>query len=293
LRDSAPKSEKKNELGKFGCPDGKCPCCSKRIDARRIVALSKTKDEDGVVTSNYLTDTKKPFIKQEVRETQEGNRNACARKILEDSLDGSVSSKLRAIMVELDAIWKLDPGSKVIIFSHYLGFLDMLEHQFKPSQIPFYRLDGTLTLKERSNVLDVFRTCSNSTKVGASDMDADPSSIQRGSVLLISMAAGGEGLNLVAASSCFIVEPWWTSAKEEQCVNRIHRIGQTADIVRVRKFIVNNSVEERILELQTRKKYVASEIYSDEGARSGEMGSARLGLEDFKLIFQGRADQTD
>jgi len=70
-------------------------------------------------------------------------------------------------------------------------------------------------------------------------------------------------------------------------VNRIHRIGQLAGIVRVRKFIVTNSVEERILELQNRKKYVADEIYnSDEHGESGDMGSARLGLEDFKLIFR-------
>lgn len=103
--------------------------------------------------------------------------------------------------------------------------------------------------------------------------------------MLISMSAGGEGLNIVAASSCFIMEPWWNSAKEDQCVNRLHRIGQLAPLVRVRKFIVQDSVEERIVELQQKKAYVAGEIYSDEG-RTGDLGSARLSLDDFRLIFR-------
>lgn len=70
-------------------------------------------------------------------------------------------------------------------------------------------------------------------------------------------------------------------------INRIHRIGQQAKIVRIRRFIVNDSVEERILELQNRKKYIADEIYNTEmsGNASGA-GTARLGLDDFKLIFK-------
>ena len=77
---------------------------------------------------------------------------------------------------------------------------------------------------------------------------------KRGSVFLVSMKAGGIGLNLVAASSVFIVDPWWNQAIEDQCINRIHRIGQQAKVVRVRKFIVTDSVEEKIVNLQGRKK---------------------------------------
>eukprot|EP00957_Ditylum_brightwellii_P180180 13724628-Ditylum_brightwellii.AAC.1 len=71
------------------------------------------------------------------------------------------------------------------------------------------------------------------------------------------MRAGGVGINLVAASTVFIVDPWWNSAVEDQCINRIHRIGQTADVVRVRKFVVSDSVEEKIVSLQRRKKDMA------------------------------------
>jgi SNF2 family DNA or RNA helicase len=70
-------------------------------------------------------------------------------------------------------------------------------------------------------------------------------------------------------------------------INRIHRIGQQAKVVRIRRFIVNDSVEERILELQNRKKFIADEIYNSQ--KRGDAvggGTARLGLDDFKLIFR-------
>ena len=69
----------------------------------------------------------------------------------------------------------------------------------------------------------------------------------------MSMKAGGVCINMVAASSVFIVDPWWNAAVEDQCVSRIHRIGQMADVVRVRKFVVKGSVEEEIVLLQAEK----------------------------------------
>lgn len=275
----------KTESSPFGviCPDGECPCCNEKIDARRIVALSKSSDGSGEITSRYLTSAKPPStatVNHEMRDTQEGNPNAMARQVLESAMGGSDSSKMTAIMAELDNIWAVDPGSKALIFSHYLGFLDLLEGKLKSQGIPYYRLDGSLNLKERMAVLEEFRTSTQSPLSPGSG-----SALRRGTVLLVSMSAGGEGLNLVAASSCFIVEPWWNAAREDQCVNRIHRIGQNAPIVRVRKFVVNDSVEERIIELQDRKKYMADEIYNDVG-RPATVGGARLGLDDFKVIFR-------
>merc|ERR1712238_184374 len=84
--------------------------------------------------------------------------------------------------------------------------------------------------------------------------------VHRGSVFLVSMKAGGCGLNLVAASSVFIADPWWNAAIEDQCISRIHRIGQKAEQVRVRKFVVSDSVEEKIVALQNTKKGMASAI---------------------------------
>ena len=104
----------------------------------------------------------------------------------------------------------------------------------------------------------------------------------KGLVLLASMKACGVGLNLTAASSVFIVDPWWNHALESQCINRIHRIGQTAPLVKVRKFIVADSVEEKIVKMQQRKKGMASEVLSDKmsGARPSNPT-----LDDLKSIF--------
>lgn len=281
--DATTTNENKPNIGSIlQCPDGECPCCSEKIDAKRIIVLSKSGSDGSTMTTSYLTDFQPSAnrVKREMLETQEGNPHAVARTILENAVNGAESSKMTAIMKELFNIWQLDPKSKVLIFSQYLGFLDLMETQLWANGIPFFRLDGSLSLKERMVVLDQFRSSHQpNLENGKTD------ELNKGTVLLMSMAAGGEGLNLVAASSVFIVDPWWNAAKEDQCVNRIHRIGQTAEVVRIRKFAVNESVEERILELQSRKKYVAEEIYNDAG-RGGEMGSARLSLDEFKLIFQ-------
>jgi SNF2 family DNA or RNA helicase len=280
---TATADENKPHIGSIlQCPDGECPCCNEMIDSKRIIVLSKSGSDGSTMTTSYLTDFKPSAnrVKREMLETQEGNPHAVARTILENAVNGAESSKMTAIMKELFSIWQLDPKSKVLIFSQYLGFLDLMETQLRANGIPFFRLDGSLSLKERMVVLDQFRS---SRQPNLEDGATDP--LNKGTVLLMSMAAGGEGLNLVAASSVFIVDPWWNAAKEDQCVNRIHRIGQTAEVVRIRKFAVNESVEERILELQSRKQYVAEEIYNDAG-RAGEMGSARLSLDEFKLIFQ-------
>lgn len=75
-----------------------------------------------------------------------------------------------------------------------------------------------------------------------------------------------------------------SAAVEDQCVNRIHRIGQTAEVVRVRKFIVTDSVEERILALQRKKQDMASDILSDNNS-NGDLANSRPTLDDFKLLF--------
>ena len=94
----------------------------------------------------------------------------------------------------------------------------------------------------------------NKNKPPGQDEPAEENVCQRGSVFLVSMKAGGVGLNLVAASTVFILDPWWNAAIEDQCISRIHRIGQLAEVVRVRKFVVTDSVEEKIVNLQGKKK---------------------------------------
>jgi DNA repair protein RAD5 len=174
------------------CPDGECPCCKEQIQAKQVITLYR--GQDGKTETKYLLETKFA-VKSDDSSTD------VARQTLENALKGEGSSKLAAILEELNKIWEQDPGSKVLIFSQFLGFLDLLQSALRKHKIPHGRLDGKLSLAERKYVVDQFKTDT-----------AD----KRGSVLLMSMKAGGVGLNLVQASAVFIVDSWWNSAVEDQ-----------------------------------------------------------------------------
>lgn len=258
------------------CPDGTCPSCNEKIEAKRIISLSKSSD-DGRVTTSYLLSPVKPLENDipKYKHSKEPETHLAARQTLEKALQGAGSSKLAAIINELHQVWEQDPKSKVLIYSQYLGFLDLLQAALRQHGIPSGRLDGKLSLKERVAVLEKFRQESQS--------EDDSSNI--GSVLLMSMKAGGVGINMVAASSVFICDPWWNEAVQDQCICRIHRIGQTAKVVRIRKFVVRESVEERIVELQRRKKDISCAILNDGAGGDLSNNNATPTLEDFKILF--------
>jgi len=265
---------------------GPCPVCNKVVQASRIIVLSRNA-ETKQATTQFLAETTKPVSYYDKVESQ----NQVARQTLEAGLKGAWNSaKLQAVMDELSNVWESDPGSKVVMFSQFLGCLDLLELSFSEQNIVHARLDGKLNMPQRVKVLEDFKTRKGS------------------SVLLVSMKAGGVGINLVSASTVFIIDPvrsfvnhfllrqiaytyfafsqWWNAAIEDQCINRIHRIGQKANVVRVRKFIVQNSVEEKMVKLQLKKQDMATEILNDNGAGVTTMPDTSPTLEDFKELFQ-------
>jgi len=265
-------------LAMLRLPNGPCPVCNEEIETSKILRLSES---GGHIHTSYL-------LTSMVQPTLVANRegDGTARQTLETAVRGSSSSKLTAILQELEKVWEEEPGSKVLIFSQFLGFLDLVEESFKKDGIPYARLDGKLSLKDRVRVLNEFG--SHIMDTGRRQKELPLGTKQHaGSVLLISMKAGGVGLNLVAANTVFIADRWWNAAVEDQCVDRIHRIGQMAEKVRVRMFYVANSVEERIVELQKRKKNVASEVLCDAGqANTNSQTGSLPTLEDFKILFQ-------
>jgi DNA repair protein RAD5 len=128
----------------------------------------------------------------------------------------------------------LEPRTKSVVFSQFTSFLDIIERHFNRERIPYLRLDGSTSQPQRAAVLEKFAGT-------------------RGRVvLLISLKAGGVGLNLVAASRVFMLDPWWSFAVEAQAIDRIHRVGQKESVV-VTRFIVKDSVEEKMLKIQDRK----------------------------------------
>merc|ERR1719231_1788168 len=100
-------------------------------------------------------------------------------------------------------------------------------------------------------------------------------------VLLLSLRAGGVGLNLVAAQTVYLVDPWWNPAVEEQAINRVHRIGQ-AYPVRVKRFLMQHSVEDRILELQQKKSALVKGAL---GAQGEQETTKAQRVEELKWLF--------
>ncbi|RAJ01521.1 non-specific serine/threonine protein kinase [Chitinophaga skermanii] len=134
---------------------------------------------------------------------------------------------------------------KVLIFSQFLGMLGLIKEKLSGLKVPFEYFDGSTSTMERERAIQNFQNNSECR------------------VFLISLKAGGVGLNLTAADYVYIVDPWWNPAVEQQAIDRTHRIGQTKNIFAYR-MICKDTVEEKILELQERKKSLVKEIVADE-----------------------------
>lgn len=137
----------------------------------------------------------------------------------------------------------IEKGHKVLVFSQFVKHLAIFKEQLQQKGVNFAYLDGST--KQRQQQVDLFQTNEDVT------------------VFLISLKAGGLGLNLTAADYVFILDPWWNPAIEAQAVDRAYRIGQK-NTVHTYKFITKNSVEEKIIRLQESKKQLASELITTE-----------------------------
>lgn len=134
---------------------------------------------------------------------------------------------------------------KALVFSQFLGMLGLIKDELTKLGIDFEYFDGSSTIQERERAIERFQ---NDSKCR---------------VFLISLKAGGVGLNLTAADYVYIVDPWWNPAVEQQAIDRTHRIGQTKNIFAYR-MICTDTVEDKILKLQDRKKALAKDLISDE-----------------------------
>jgi superfamily II DNA or RNA helicase len=146
----------------------------------------------------------------------------------------------------VEELQNIIPNHKALVFSQFTGMLDLLEISFRKNNIPFCRLDGTTPIPKRQELVNSFQ-------------EAD--SVEK--VFLISLKAGNAGLNLTAADYVFLFDPWWNTAVQQQAIDRTHRIGQTKNVFAY-KMICKGTIEEKIMQLQQRKKKLAEELIGEE-----------------------------
>lgn len=161
------------------------------------------------------------------------------------------SAKIAALTTHLRSIRRTNPAIKSVVFSQFTSFLDLIGPALDREGITYLRLDGTMSQKSRAAVLTAFSTIppSNPQQPFVSRSSPSPT------VLLLSLRAGGVGLNLTSAQRVFMMDPWWSFAVEAQAIDRVHRMGQDHE-VRVVRFIAKNSIEGRMLRVQERKKFL-------------------------------------
>jgi len=172
---------------------------------------------------------------------------ACHTALLPGAVRGGPapqsSSKLERLMEALGDV--VADGHRALVFSQWTSLLDLIEPHLEAAGTKFTRLDGSTV--DRAGVVGEFQA-----------EDGPP-------VMLLSLKAGGTGLNLTAADHVFLVDPWWNPAVEDQAADRAHRIGQDKPVM-VYRMVARDTVEERILELQEKKRLLAAAALSDAGA---------------------------
>ncbi|KAI1387814.1 SNF2 family N-terminal domain-containing protein [Hypoxylon trugodes] len=209
---------------------------------------SESEDDDtGISESELISDSEEEVAYSRSRREKEKTPHVLA------------SAKIRQL---ISLLHKEVHDHKFIVFSQFTSMLDLVEPFFRKEGIKYTRYDGSMKNDAREAALDGLRKDS------------------RVRVLLCSLRCGALGLNLTAASRVIILEPFWNPFVEEQAIDRVHRLTQTVDVI-VYKLTVANSVEERILELQQKKRLLAQAAIEG-GARKEAL---KLGLKEMMDLF--------
>jgi hypothetical protein len=180
----------------------------------------------------------------------------CHPGLIDPKYQKEESAKLTGLFYLLDQL--REEGHKVLVFSQFVTMLDIIRTQLEVESRPFNYLTGQT--KDRKGEIEKFQTTKDA------------------SVFLLSLKAGGSGLNLTSASYVILYDPWWNPAVENQAIDRTHRIGQKNQVIAYR-LLTRDSVEEKIRVLQHQKTALVTNVLGDEGFASN------LVLEDLQFIL--------
>jgi SNF2 family DNA or RNA helicase len=170
------------------------------------------------------------------------------------------STKIDFLMENLEQL--VTEGHKTLVFSQFTTYLDMIENKIRVAGWKMARIDGSQTIKKRTEQVELFQ-----------NGDAQ--------IFLISLKAGGFGLNLTAASYIFLMDPWWNPAVERQAIDRAHRIGQENKLT-VYRPIIKESVEEKVLVLQQSKRELFRDLMAED---DDDYFSGKLSMDDFQHLL--------
>jgi superfamily II DNA or RNA helicase len=171
---------------------------------------------------------------------------------LVEAYAGIRSSKADAFLEHLQEV--VAEGHRALVFSQFTGFLSTVRKRLDAEGLPYAYLDGRT--RDRQRRIDEFRS-------------------GRAPVFLISLKAGGFGLNLTEADYVFVLDPWWNPAVEAQAVDRAHRIGQDKAVM-VYRLVAADTIEEKVMALKERKRDLFARVMDDDGALAGPLTAADI-----------------
>ncbi|XP_061782098.1 transcription termination factor 2 isoform X2 [Nerophis lumbriciformis] len=231
--------------------------------------LKKTLDSselegDGIVLSleeqlNALSLSSGPSPPDAAKDTVALNGTRFASQLFEDQ---TVSTKISAIVSELEAIRGKEDNQKSVIVSQWTSMLHIMAARLRLMGLRYTVIDGTVNPERRMDRVEDFNT--------------NPRGAQ---VMLLSLCAGGVGLNLVGGNHLFLMDMHWNPALEDQACDRIYRVGQQKDVT-IHRFVCEGTVEEKISTLQQKKKQLAQNVLSGSGS-----SVTKLSLNDLRIIF--------
>lgn len=185
----------------------------------------------------------------------------CEPSIFIDNYKGE-SGKMLALDELIDE--SINEGHRILLFSQFTSVLKYIQNRLTKRKIDFLYLDGSTHAADRLSMADAFNS-------------------GRGSVFLISLKAGGTGLNLTGADVVIHFDPWWNPAVEEQAIDRAHRIGQKKS-VEVIKLLTRGTIEEKIYELQEKKKEIINSVIND--TDSEDIFISKMTQEEIEELFK-------
>ncbi|KAI9793804.1 MAG: hypothetical protein M1833_000527 [Piccolia ochrophora] len=227
-----------------------CPLCNTNIRIHYFGLKQNELEQDELTIKTH-----KRTPKQKEEELSYGGPHTKTRMLIESLLESQSESERTPHEAPI----------KSVVFSGWTSHLDLIQIALRNAGFAFTRLDGSMSRQKRNEALRVFR---------------EDKTIP---VILVSLLAGGLGLNLTTASRVYVMEPQFNPAAEAQAVDRVHRLGQTRP-VKVARFIMRHSFEEKMLELQRKKQQLAD--LSMNRTKMDKQGATKQRLEELRSLFR-------